>query len=123
MTNPGGLPDIVRFGTSSWAYEGWQGQGYRKPYSKSRFARDSLAEYAAYRCEGRRLFRIVGIDHTFYRPATEVQLGRYAVQMPEDFRFCSKVCMQPHTKRSERLRGGSGLGLPWAAWPRPEPGA
>jgi uncharacterized protein YecE (DUF72 family) len=38
------------------------------------------------------LFRTVGIDHSFYRPARAAQLAHYAVQVPEYFRFCSKVC-------------------------------
>jgi hypothetical protein len=38
-----------RFGTSSWAYEGWQGLVYHRTYPKSRFSQDTLAEYAAYR--------------------------------------------------------------------------
>lgn len=81
----------VRFGTSSWAYEGWQGQVYRRPYAAGRFSRDSLAEYAAYAPGGSPLFRTVGIDHTFYRPATPAQLAHYAAQVPSDFHFCSKV--------------------------------
>ena len=50
-----------------------------------------LAEYAGYEMDGIPLFRTVGIDHTFYRPASAVQLAHYARQVPEDFRFCSKV--------------------------------
>jgi uncharacterized protein YecE (DUF72 family) len=38
------------------------------------------------------LFRTVGIDHSFYRPARAAQLAHYAVQVPEYFRFSSKVC-------------------------------
>jgi uncharacterized protein YecE (DUF72 family) len=81
----------VRFGTSSWAYEGWQGLVYQQTYAKSRFSQDALAEYATYRKEGVPLFRTVGIDHSFYRPASAVQLAHYASQVPDDFRFCSKV--------------------------------
>lgn len=85
------LPDAVRFGTSSWAYEGWKGQVYRQEYPKSRFARDCLKEYAAYEPGGRRLFRTVGVDHSFYRPPTARQWSAYAAQVPDDFRICSKV--------------------------------
>lgn len=81
----------VRFGTSSWAYEGWQGLVYHRTYPKSRFSRDTLAEYAGYAVNGSALFRTVGIDHAFYRPAGAAQLAHYAEQVPEDFRFCSKV--------------------------------
>lgn len=85
------LPEHVRLGTSSWAYEGWRGQVYRQAYAKSRFAKDCLKEYAAYEHGGTRLFRTVGVDHSFYRPPTAVQWADYAVQVPEDFRICSKV--------------------------------
>jgi len=80
----------IRLGTSSWAYEGWQGLVYKRTYPKSRFSQDTLAEYAAYG-DGIPLFRTVGIDHSFYRPASAAQLAHYASQVPEDFRFCSKV--------------------------------
>jgi uncharacterized protein YecE (DUF72 family) len=85
------LPDKLRFGTSSWAYEGWQGLVYKKAYPMNRFSKDCLAEYAAFEYDGTRLFRTVGIDHTFYRPATEAQLFHYAVQLPDGFQVCSKV--------------------------------
>jgi uncharacterized protein YecE (DUF72 family) len=85
------LPDTVRFGTSSWAYEGWKGQVYTRTYPKTRFATDCLKEYAAYEHGGRRLFRTVGVDHSFYRPPTEAQWKDYAAQVPEDFRICPKV--------------------------------
>ncbi|GMV48835.1 MAG: hypothetical protein AMXMBFR67_03780 [Nitrospira sp.] len=82
---------LVRFGTSSWAYEGWRDQIYRRAYTASRFSKDSLAEYAAYPPGQPPLFRTVGIDHTFYRPATAAQLAHYGTQVPAHFRFCSKV--------------------------------
>jgi uncharacterized protein YecE (DUF72 family) len=85
------LPDTVRFGTSSWAYEGWKGQVYRQDYPKGRFAKDCLWEYAAYEYGGRRLFRTVGVDHSFYRPPSVAQWAALAGQVPEDFRICSKV--------------------------------
>jgi len=81
----------VRLGTSSWAYEGWQGLVYQRTYPKSRFNQDTLAEYVGYERDGIPLFRTVGIDHSFYRPASAAQLAHYARQVPEDFRFCSKV--------------------------------
>lgn len=87
------VPDLVRFGTSSWAYEGWQGLIYHRPYPKSRFSQDTLAEYAAHRFDDRDppLFRTVGIDHSFYHPADANQLAHYATQVPDDFHFCQKV--------------------------------
>ena len=85
------FPENVRLGTSSWAYEGWQGQIYRQAYPKNRFAKDCLREYAAYEYGGRRLFRTVGVDHSFYRPPTAAQWASAAAQVPDDFRICSKV--------------------------------
>lgn len=84
-------PPLVRFGTSSWAYEGWQGQVYHRRYAASRFSRECLAEYADYRVGDRPLFSTVGIDHSFYRPATRAQLQHYADLVPDDFHFCLKV--------------------------------
>lgn len=81
----------LRLGTSSWAYEGWRGTVYHRAYPRQRFSQDCLAEYAAFPRDGQPLFRTVGIDHTFYRPGTTAQLAHYAAQVPEDFRFCSKV--------------------------------
>ncbi len=33
------MSDLVRFGTSTWTYEGCQGQVYRRTYAKTSFAR------------------------------------------------------------------------------------
>ncbi len=85
------LTPLIRLGTSSWAYEGWQGLVYHRSYPKSRFNQDTLAEYATYAFDGAPLFSTVGIDHSFYRPASAKQLAHYAEQVPGDFRFCSKV--------------------------------
>jgi len=85
------LNKTLRFGTSSWAYEGWQGLVYHRSYAKSHFSQDTLAEYAAHTVAGSPLFRTVGIDHSFYGPASPAQLAHYAEQVPDDFRFCSKV--------------------------------
>jgi len=86
------LPNAsLRFGTSSWAYEGWHGLVYHRSYPKNRFSQDTLAEYAAYPTPNRPLFATVGIDHSFYRPASAKQLTHYAGQVPDEFRFCQKV--------------------------------
>ncbi len=81
----------VRFGTSSWAYEGWQGLVYHRTYPKSRFSQDTLQEYASYAVNQNPLFSTVGIDHAFYRPASAKLLAHYAQQVPTTFRFCQKV--------------------------------
>jgi uncharacterized protein YecE (DUF72 family) len=85
------LSPLVRFGTSTWSYEGWQGQIYRRPYAKTRFARECLGEYCQYMHEGVPLFRTVGNDATFYRPPTAGQLRHYLCQIPEDFDMVCKV--------------------------------
>ena len=82
---------LVRFGTSTWTYEGWQGQIYKRSYAKSAFARECLGEYCQYLSNGEPLFRTVGNDSTFYRPPTAGQLSRYLHQIPEDFEMCCKV--------------------------------
>ena len=93
----------VRLGTSSWAYEGWQGLVYQRAYPKSRFSQDTLAEYAGYEMDGIPLFRTVGIDHSFYRPASATQLAHYARQVSDDFRFCSKVYGKRSPSRPLRI--------------------
>ena len=82
---------LIRFGTSTWTYEGWQGQIYKKSYAKTAFARECLGEYCQYLSDGEPLFRTVGNDSTFYRPPTVGQLSRYLHQIPEDFEMCCKV--------------------------------
>ena len=82
---------LVRFGTSTWTYEGWQGQVYLKQYAKTTFARECLGEYCQYLYNGEPLFRTVGNDATFYRPPSANQLRKYLDQIPEDFQMCFKV--------------------------------
>jgi uncharacterized protein YecE (DUF72 family) len=81
------LPESIYFGTSSWNYEGWKGNVYRKDYSSDKaFKEQSLVEYAQYP-----LFRTVGIDSSFYAPLRVATLTRYASQVPSDFRWVAKV--------------------------------
>ena len=68
----------IRFGTSTWTYEGWKGTIYNRVYTKSNFKQTCLEEYAEYP-----LFGTVGIDHTFYGPANDETLKRYASQLPD----------------------------------------
>jgi uncharacterized protein YecE (DUF72 family) len=86
-----GMSPLIRFGTSTWTYEGWQGQVYHKPYAKTAFARECLGEYCQYLYNGEPLFRTVGNDSTFYRPPSPNQLRHYLNQIPEDFEMCFKV--------------------------------
>ena len=76
----------VHFGTSSWAFEGWQNIVYFKNYAKDRFKKDCLAEYAA-----DKRFSTVGMDLFFYQPPTESSLTHYAAQLPPGYKTCSKV--------------------------------
>ncbi|MDF0672916.1 MAG: DUF72 domain-containing protein [Nitrospira sp.] len=85
------LSPLIRFGTSTWAYEGWQSQVYLKKYAKTTFARECLGEYCQYLYNGEPCFRTVGNDSTFYRPPTANQLRHYLNQIPEDFEMCFKV--------------------------------
>jgi len=82
---------LIRFGTSTWTYEGWQGQVYHRQYAKSRFAQECLGEYCQFQYNHEPLFRTVGNDATFYRPPTANQLRRYLNLIPEDFEMCCKV--------------------------------
>ncbi len=96
----------IRFGTSSWAFEGWKGIVYFKDYPEKRFKRDCLVEYAA---DGR--FTTVGMDLFFYQPPTESLLEHYARQLPPDFKTCSKVWEQlsiyrfPNQARYGKMKG------------------
>lgn len=85
------LSPLIRFGTSTWTYEGWQGQIYLKQYAKTRFAKECLGEYCQYLYNGEPCFRTVGNDAAFYRPPTPNQLATYLNQIPEDFHMCFKV--------------------------------
>lgn len=85
------LSPLLRFGTSTWTYEGWKGDVYKKTYPQGRFKQDCLAEYAAYEYQGDRLFRTVGFDFTFYGPPMVQQLHHYASLVPADFQACAKV--------------------------------
>ena len=104
---------LIRFGTSTWTYEGWQGQVYKKQYAKSVFARECLGEYCQYLYNSEPLFRTVGNDSTFYRPPTTNQLLRYLTQIPEDFEMCCKVWEDITIPRfASHVRYGSKAGQP-----------
>lgn len=99
------LPADVRFGTSSWTYPGWTGQVYHRRYPAKGAAARMLAEYAQFP-----LFTTVGIDSTFYRPASEATLTAYARHLPPGFPCCSKVWDQitvhTHSNRRQPALGG-----------------
>jgi uncharacterized protein YecE (DUF72 family) len=85
------LSPLVLLGTSTWTYEGWQGDVYKRKYPKGRFKQDCLGEYAAYEYEGEPLFRTAGIDFSFYGPTSAKLLGHYASLLPAGFKMCAKV--------------------------------
>jgi len=81
------LPGNLAFGTSSWVYEGWKGQVYRREYrSETAFRQQSLVEYGRWPW-----FGAVGLDASFYGPPTEATLDRMHAQMPLGMRWVSKV--------------------------------
>jgi uncharacterized protein YecE (DUF72 family) len=79
------VPAAVRFGTSTWTYDGWSGDVYHRAYPSAQPAR-RLEEYARYP-----LFRTVGIDSAFYEPPSEAVLTAYARALPPGFPCVSKV--------------------------------
>ena len=79
------VPPNVRFGTSTWTYDGWAGDVYHRSYRGAQPAK-RLEEYAAYP-----LFRTVGIDSAFYEPPSEQVLTAYARALPPGFPCVSKV--------------------------------
>ncbi len=95
------VPDLVRFGTSSWTYPGWTGLIYEKAYPATGAGARMLGEYARWP-----LFRTVGIDSTFYAPASAKTLASYAAVLPDGFRCVSKVWdrITAHTHANPRDR-------------------
>ncbi len=95
------LPPLIRFGTSSWTYPGWTGLIYDREYPASGATARMLKEYARWP-----LFRTVGIDSFFYRPASPRTLKQYAEALPADFRCVSKVWerITAHTFANPRER-------------------
>lgn len=80
------LPQGVRFGTSSWSTPGWAGVVYADEHEVAQLARGGLGAYAAHP-----LLKAVGLDSTFYAPASAERLARYAAAVPLDFRFIVKA--------------------------------
>src|SRR2546428_459939 len=87
------VPANIRFGTSTWTYDGWFGDVYRRHYRGPQPA-SRLEEYARYP-----LFRTVGIDSAFYDPPSEDELASYARALPPGFPCVSKVWDRITAKR------------------------
>jgi len=75
------MSPLIRFGTSTWAYEGWQGLLYRKAYPKGRFKKDCLTEYTQYEYNGQPLFRTAGLDAIYTRLRNELAHTRLGVDL------------------------------------------
>jgi len=92
------VPSAIRFGTSTWTYDGWAGDVYHRAYRGAQPAR-RLEEYARYP-----LFRTVGIDSAYYEPPEEEVLTAYARALPPGFPCVSKVWDRITAKRREGER-------------------
>src|SRR5690348_998811 len=90
------IPSNIRFGVSTWTYDGWAGDVYHRPYRGAEPAR-RLEEYARYP-----LFRTVGIDSAYYEPPSEEVLAAYARALPPGFPCVSKVWDRITAKRLDR---------------------
>ena len=71
-----GVPAHIKFGASTWTYDGWAGDVYHRSYHGPEPAK-RLEEYSRYP-----LFRTVGIDSAFYEPPSEAVLAAYARSLP-----------------------------------------
>jgi uncharacterized protein YecE (DUF72 family) len=81
------LSKNIFLGTSTWTFPGWRGTIYKGEYKSERdFSQRCLEEYAAIPW-----FRTACIDSLFYNPPSPTTLQRYATQVPESFRWVSKV--------------------------------
>jgi uncharacterized protein YecE (DUF72 family) len=80
------LPSWLRFGTSSWTFEGWSNIVYAGSPSHEALVEHGLGAYAAHP-----LLRTVGIDRSYYSPIDEADLNAYASQVPRDFLAVAKV--------------------------------
>jgi len=91
------LPANLYFGTSSWAFPGWQGIVYSRQESPAALSRDGLREYATHP-----LLRTVEIDRSYYAPVPVEDFQRYAAQLPEGLPCCIKA---PGSVTSAVFRG------------------
>lgn len=80
------VPELIRFGTSSWTYPGWKGLIYEKDYPATGAGARMLGEYANWP-----LFRTVGVDSFFYAPPSPKTLQSYRESLPAGFPCVTKV--------------------------------
>jgi uncharacterized protein YecE (DUF72 family) len=93
----------VDIGTSSWKYEGWLDQLYRREYyytrnqfSENKFQQHCLEEYA-------RIFNTVCVDAGYYSFPRRDSVHRMVDQTQENFRFSFKVTDEITTKQFPKL--------------------
>jgi len=96
------LPGLVRLGTSSWSYPGWQGLVWADELSERRLSKDGLTAYGQHP-----LLRTVSIDRSFYQPLSVAQYASYAAQVPDGFRFIVKA---PASVSDALIRDDAGRG-------------
>ncbi|MGH8622581.1 MAG: DUF72 domain-containing protein, partial [Burkholderiales bacterium] len=104
------VPPNVRFGASTWTYDGWSGDVYHRDYRGPQPAR-RLEEYGRYP-----LFRTVGIDSAYYDPPSEELLAAYARSLPPGFPCVSKVWDRITARRLDH----DGRGAPTAGQRNPD---
>ena len=80
------LGPLVRFGTSSWYFPGWEGLVFRDRHPQGMLSKHGLAAYAQHP-----LLRTVSLDRSFYRPLSTANYAALAAQVPDDFRFVVKA--------------------------------
>ena len=79
------LPANVKFGTATWACDGWAGDVYQRSYLGPQ-PRRRLEEYVRYP-----LFATVGINSAFYDRPSEDVLAAYARVLPRGYPCIIKV--------------------------------
>ncbi len=80
------IPSSIRFGTSSWTFQGWNNIVYSGNPTQAALVRSGLRAYARHP-----LLRTVGIDRSYYAPLTAEDLDAYREQLPPGFLAVSKV--------------------------------
>lgn len=80
------LPSVLRMGTSSWSFPGWQGAVWDRQASERTLARHGLRAYGRHP-----LFRTVGVDRGYYGPVPLRTIRDYAGQVDDGFRFVWKA--------------------------------
>lgn len=102
------LPRNARFGTSSWAFEGWRGVVYDAAAKPRELSAHGLWAYAQHP-----LFSAVGLDRTHYAPIDADTYRAYAAAVPPHFRFLVKAHDHLSLARFfDHPRYGSRRGLP-----------